>query len=260
MTLNSRLSRQKESSSQCVCVLFLSIIQKAFIANLCQQWWADENDQRHSNGACAPQQPEIGSQIAKHREASFTLSDAGFITIEINPVNSSPNTETASNYQTEALRCECLEAVPAVRCSVQAPSVWLLSLCFSHLSILSVPFLHAWYMKDFSRTPHPLGLLLPHPSPRHSEVASCSCYFVFVSFSQVFHVVATLLYQLSEPEAETLPPKKPALRLHPSASFCLSLSQPLKSTSPFGFASPLTPVSSQFVPLSGPVNGACQCD
>lgn len=55
------------------------------------------------------------------------------------------------------------------------------------------------------------------PHPRHSEISSCSCYFVFTPLALDFNVVATFLHQLSEPEAKALPLMKPALLpLHPA--------------------------------------------
>lgn len=71
------------------------------------------------------------------------------------------------------------------------------------------------------------------------------CVTLFFSFAQVFHAVAILLYQLSKPEAKNISPMKPAPCLYPSIPFCLS-----SSTSPFDC------LSSQFVALSGRVNGA----
>ena len=68
-------------------------------------------------------------------------------------------------------------------------------------------------------------LLRVAPPPCHSEISSCLCYFVFISFSQVFHAAATRLYQLSEPEAKTLPlcSQLPAFTPpYPSVCLCLS--------------------------------------
>lgn len=130
-----------------------------------------------------------------------------------------------------------------------------LSVCFSHLSILSVLLPHAWYMKDFSGLPPP-----PTP-PCHSEISSCSCYFVFISFS-FFHVVATLSFStnfLSQRqqhfpnETSSLP-----LPLHILLSVFVSDTQ---SMSPFGcLSSHFSVFFFLFFCGSGRVNGACQCD
>lgn len=120
-----------------------------------------------------------------------------------------------------------------LHCSSQQPAsrsvflICLFSLCFS-------------LMRDTWKTSP------GSPTPCHSEISSCLCYSVFFSFAQVFHAVAILLYQLSKPEAKkNISPVKPAPCLYPSIPFCLSL-----STSPFDC------LSSQFVALSGRVNGA----
>lgn len=99
------------------------------------------------------------------------------------------------------------------------------SLCFSHLFILCVLFPFARYLKDFCRMPHPLSFW--------KFFRSLLLFFIFF-FSKSFNVVATLVCQLSKPEAKTLLQRSqlPALTTPPpphlSVFLCL-----MPSASPF---------------------------
>lgn len=144
------------------------------------------------------------SRVGKHRKASFTPSNGGFIIIEINPMRSSSNADTTVISKIrcicEKMRCECLEAVSTVKCTGKAPSARLLTTtCSRSVFLICLFSLCFSLMRDTWKTS--LGC----PNPRHSEISLWLCYFVFISFAQVFHVAATLLDQLSKPEAKTLP-------------------------------------------------------
>lgn len=204
--------------------------------------WADESSPRHSNRA-------QWSRVGKHRKASFTPSNGGFIIIEIKPMRSSSNADTTVISKLrcicEKMRCECLEAVSTVKCTGKAPSARLLTTtCSRSVFLICLFSLCFSLMRDTWKTSPGC------PNPRHSEISLCSCYFVFISFAQVFHVAATLLDQLSKPEAKTLPRWNQLPALTPLSVF-VSVTRSV---------SLLTSLSPQFVALSGRVNRACQCD